>query len=64
MSSLNIDLVCVTSRIPGPGESLAAKGFSMGFGGNGANQAVAAACLPLLGSHSSAVRKIGAVGND
>ncbi|MFV0431344.1 MAG: ribokinase [Alphaproteobacteria bacterium] len=39
------DLITYTSDIPKAGETLAAKNFKMGFGGKGANQAVAAAQL-------------------
>lgn len=65
VGSLNIDLVTTTSRMPGPGETLAASGFSTGFGGKGANQAVAAARLSRLTKDSAQpVRMIGAVGDD
>ncbi len=39
------DLVTSIIRMPAPGETLEAPEFSMGFGGKGANQAVAAARL-------------------
>ncbi|RMZ84008.1 hypothetical protein DV737_g1349, partial [Chaetothyriales sp. CBS 132003] len=39
--SLNIDFVTVTSRVPGPGETLTAKSLHVNAGGKGANQAVA-----------------------
>lgn len=39
------DLVTSIIRMPAPGETLEAPAFSMGFGGKGANQAVAAARL-------------------
>ncbi|KAF2841326.1 Ribokinase-like protein [Patellaria atrata CBS 101060] len=45
IGSINTDLVTRTSRIPGPGETLTAKSFTTGFGGKGANQAVACARL-------------------
>ena len=69
VGSLNIDLVTVTPRVPGPGETLTASTFSTGFGGKGANQAVACARL-LRSSAQSApedgvvVRMVGATGDD
>lgn len=39
------DLVTSIIRMPAPGETLEAPAFAMGFGGKGANQAVAAARL-------------------
>lgn len=51
-----IDLVTYAPRNPEPGETLEATGFAMGFGGKGANQAVAAA---LLGSRVAMVSKVG-----
>lgn len=69
VGSLNIDLVTVTPRVPGPGETLTASSFSTGFGGKGANQAVA--CARLLRhaardppTDSIQVRMVGAVGDD
>lgn len=41
IGSLNVDMVTVTSRFPGPGETLTASSFSINPGGKGANQAVA-----------------------
>ena len=35
------DLVTSTERMPKPGETLEAPNFDMGFGGKGANQAIA-----------------------
>lgn len=67
VGSLNIDLISSTSRLPQPGETLAGNAFSTGFGGKGANQAVAAARLSAPHDHSSPgkpVRFIGAVGSD
>lgn len=66
VGSLNIDLVSTTARVPGPGETLQASSFSTGFGGKGANQAVAAARLLDEHARSSgkAVRIVGAVGRD
>ena len=74
--SLNTDLVTVTPRLPAAGETLTASSFSTGFGGKGANQAVA--CTRLSRSqhehgeqNSKAnggpwvdVKMIGAVGDD
>ena len=37
------DLVTYVDRMPAPGETVEAPSFEMGFGGKGANQAVAAA---------------------
>lgn len=51
-----MDLVTTGSRMPAPGETLAATGFSVGFGGKGANQAVAAA---RLGAEVVMVTKVG-----
>ena len=60
-----IDLISYVSQFPGPGETIHGKSFSRGFGGKGANQAVAAARLrggtPL---NSANVTMIGAVGAD
>ncbi|MCK0150658.1 ribokinase [Marivita sp. S6314] len=56
--SINADLCFELERCPDPGETLASKHFSLGAGGKGANQAVAAA---LDGAE---VMMIGAVGED
>ena len=75
IGSLNADIVTVTSRIPGPGETLRAISFDVGSGGKGANQAVAAARLSRVNPASEQteslswpspvkVRMIGAVGAD
>lgn len=66
VGSINIDLVSTTPRVPGPGETLQASSFSTGFGGKGANQAVASARLLDEHARSSgrAVRMVGAVGKD
>ena len=40
-----IDLVTYTDRMPRPGETIEAPDFLLGFGGKGANQAIAAARL-------------------
>ncbi|EME82218.1 uncharacterized protein MYCFIDRAFT_65226 [Pseudocercospora fijiensis CIRAD86] len=61
IGSLNIDFITRTARLPLPGETFAALGFDTGFGGKGANQAVAAA---RLAGEDVVVRMIGAVGDD
>lgn len=53
-----IDLVTYTDRMPGPGETIEAPDFELGFGGKGANQAVAAARL------GSSVTVVTCVGDD
>ncbi|UGX84860.1 ribokinase [Phyllobacterium meliloti] len=50
------DLVTSIIRMPAPGETLEAPAFAMGFGGKGANQAVAAA---RLGADVMMVTKVG-----
>ncbi|MEO5897498.1 MAG: ribokinase, partial [Vicinamibacterales bacterium] len=57
VGSANIDLVTFTDRFPGPGETIFGQGFDMGFGGKGANQAVAAR---LCGADVSMVARLGA----
>jgi ribokinase len=42
VGSANIDLVTYTDQFPRPGETIFGREFSLGFGGKGANQAVAA----------------------
>jgi ribokinase len=54
----NIDLIAYVTRFPAPGETIKGKKFQQGFGGKGANQAVAAANL------GSAVYMVSKVGND
>jgi ribokinase len=51
-----VDLITYVERMPHEGETLEAPRFEMGFGGKGANQAVAAA---LLGADVSMVTKVG-----
>ncbi|MFD1795153.1 ribokinase [Paracoccus aurantiacus] len=53
-----IDLVTYTDRMPAPGETIEAPDFLLGFGGKGANQAIAAARL------GSAVTVVTCVGDD
>lgn len=58
VGGINMDLVVVTPRFPGPGETVVGKRFFITPGGKGANQAVACA---RLGAYCSLV---GRVGND
>ncbi|MFO7780393.1 MAG: ribokinase [Spirochaetia bacterium] len=51
-----VDLITYVDRMPSRGETIEAPEFSMGFGGKGANQAVAAA---LLGGDVAMVTKVG-----
>ena len=51
-----VDLITYTDRMPNEGETLEAPSFAMGFGGKGANQAVAAA---KLGADVMMVTKVG-----
>ena len=68
LGSLNVDMVTVTPRVPDGGETLQAKSFETGWGGKGANQAVAAARTSRKKAAPSesdiTVRMVGAVGND
>jgi ribokinase len=43
VGSINADLTAFTERLPAPGETVAGTDFTLGLGGKGANQAVAAA---------------------
>lgn len=56
IGSLNIDFITRTPRIPDAGETLTAHSFDTGFGGKGANQAVA--CARLAGEDVG-VRMVG-----
>jgi len=56
IGSANIDLVTSTDAFPKPGETIFGKSFDLGFGGKGANQAVAAR---LCGAHVDMVAKVG-----
>ena len=51
-----VDLISYVDRMPLPGETLEAPAFSMGCGGKGANQAVAAA---KLGAEVMMLTKVG-----
>ena len=56
VGSTNIDLTFRTPRLPHAGETLSGRGFQLGFGGKGANQAVMAA---RLGARVAMVGKVG-----
>jgi ribokinase len=58
VGSINADLTVYGSPLPRPGETVTADRFSMGLGGKGANQAVAAARAGV------STHLIGAVGKD
>jgi hypothetical protein len=61
IGSLNIDFITRTPRVPEAGETLTSNSFSTGFGGKGANQAVACA---RLASEGTKVAMVGHVGDD
>lgn len=56
VGSANVDLTTFTDHFPRPGETLFGKRFDLGFGGKGANQAVAAA---LSGAKVHMVARVG-----
>src|SRR4051794_13270208 len=56
VGSVNVDLTFRTPRLPRPGKTLAGHSFQLGFGGKGANQAVAAA---RLGADVALVARVG-----
>ena len=56
VGSANIDLTTFAERFPKPGETLFGQGFNLGFGGKGANQAVAAR---LCGAEVFVVARVG-----
>ena len=56
MGSANVDMVTYTDRFPRPGETIFGREFSLGFGGKGANQAVAAR---LCGGEVVMVARVG-----
>jgi ribokinase len=58
VGSANVDLTTFNDAFPRPGETIFGKKFDLGFGGKGANQAVAAR---LCGAN---VGMVGKVGND
>ena len=56
VGSTNMDLTTYAAQLPKKGETVFAKSFELGFGGKGANQAVAAA---RLGAEVTMVTKVG-----
>ena len=56
IGSVNIDMVTYTDQFPRPGETIFGREFSLGFGGKGANQAVAAR---LCGAQVAMVARVG-----
>ena len=56
VGSANIDLTTFTDDFPRPGETIFGREFNLGFGGKGANQAVAAR---LCGSEVSMIARVG-----
>jgi len=56
VGSANVDLTTFTDRFPRPGETIFGNKFQLGFGGKGANQAVAAR---LCGARVSMVARVG-----
>jgi ribokinase len=66
IGSLNTDFVCLTSRVPGPGETLTAKALHVNAGGKGANQAVACGKASFQSKDNQDVRveMIGSVGKN
>jgi ribokinase len=56
VGSANIDLTTFTDQMPRPGETIFGREFNLGFGGKGANQAVAAR---LCGARVSMIARVG-----
>ncbi len=56
VGSANVDLTCFTDRFPEAGETLFGEQFDLGFGGKGANQAVAAS---YCGAEAHLVARVG-----
>src|ERR1700752_577012 len=56
IGSANVDLTTFHEAFPKPGETIYGKSFDLGFGGKGANQAVAAR---LCGADVAVVAKVG-----
>src|SRR5688572_18069994 len=56
VGSANVDLTTFTDEFPRPGETIFGLRFDLGFGGKGANQAVAAR---LCGADVSMVARVG-----
>src|SRR5437667_11997530 len=56
MGSAKVDLTTFNDAFPRPGQTIFGKSFDLGFGGKGANQAVAAR---LCGANVAMVAKVG-----
>src|ERR1700730_18180278 len=56
VGSANIDLTTFTDEFPRPGETIFGREFNLGFGGKGANQAVAAR---LCGADVAMIARVG-----
>ncbi|HKV24472.1 MAG TPA: ribokinase [Candidatus Acidoferrum sp.] len=56
VGSCNVDLTTINDVFPRPGETIFGKSFDLGFGGKGANQAVAA---KLCGASVAMIAKVG-----
>jgi ribokinase len=56
VGSANVDLTTLTDNFPRPGETIFGREFHLGFGGKGANQAVAAR---LCGARVSMIARVG-----
>jgi ribokinase len=56
VGSINVDLTTFTDAFPRPGETIFGREFHLGFGGKGANQAVAAS---LCGARTAMVARVG-----
>lgn len=56
VGSANIDLITFTDQMPRPGETIFGRAFDLGFGGKGANQAVAAR---QCGARVSIIARVG-----
>jgi ribokinase len=56
IGSANTDLTTFSDTFPRPGETIFGKSFDLGFGGKGANQAVAAR---LCGADVAMIAKVG-----
>src|SRR5881409_2217304 len=56
VGSANVDLTTFTDRFPKPGETIFGQKFDLGFGGKGANQAIAAR---LCGAEVLMVARVG-----
>ena len=57
VGSANVDLIAFSDRFPNPGETIFGTDFDLGWGGKGANQAVAAR---LCGAEVDMVARVGA----